>query len=116
MADDEEYEESSADVDTEGDGEPDTEGKSGGFLAWLKAAKTENLVTILSIGILVFSAITGILAQEFNEVDREASQYESSSTEYISEARTLESIENQQILREEILLTEVKNLVLQKNI
>ena len=32
MADDEEYEESSADVDTEGDGEPETEGKSGGFL------------------------------------------------------------------------------------
>ena len=116
MAEDEEYEESSEDVDNGGDGTPETEGKSGGFLAWLKAAKTENLVTILSIGILVFSAITGILAQEFNEVDREASQYESSSTEYISEARTLESIENQQILREEILLTEVKNLVLQKNI
>ena len=116
MADDEEYEELSEDVDVEDDGEPETEGKSGGFIAWLKAAKTENLVTILSIGILVFSAITGILAQEFNEVDREASQYESSSTEYISEARTLESIENQQILREEILLTEVKNLVLQKNI
>ena len=116
MGEDEEYEEPAEDVDAEGDGEPETEGKSGGFLAWLKAAKTENLVTILSIGILVFSAITGILAQEFNEVDREASQYESSSTEYISEARTLESIENQQILREEIILTEVKNLVLQKSI
>ena len=77
MADDEEYEELSEDVDVEDDGEPETEGKSGGFIAWLKAAKTENLVTILSIGILVFSAITGILAQEFNEVDREASQYES---------------------------------------
>ena len=116
MAEDELYEEPGEDIDAEGDGTPEHEGNSGGFWAWIKAAKNENLVTILSIGILIFSAITGILAQEFNEVDREASQYESSSTEYISEARTLESIENQQILREEIILTEVKNLVLQKSI
>ena len=34
MAEDEEYEESSEDVDNGGDGTPETEGKSGGFLAW----------------------------------------------------------------------------------
>jgi hypothetical protein len=86
------------------------------FLARLRKARNENLVTILSIGILIFSAVTGILAQELNEVDREASTYETSSTEYISQARTLESIENQVILREEILLTEVKHLALEQTL
>ena len=61
MADDGEYEESSADVDTEGDGEQETEGESED-LAWLKAAKPK-IYDNPSIGILVFSAITGILAQ-----------------------------------------------------
>ena len=86
------------------------------LLARLRKARNENLVTILSIGILIFSAVTGILAQELNEVDREASTYETSSTEYISQARTLESIENQVILREEILLTEVKHLALEQTL
>lgn len=86
------------------------------FIARLRKARNENLVTILSIGILIFSAVTGILAQELSEVDREASTYETSSTEYVSQARTLESIENQVILREEILLTEVKHLVLEQSL
>jgi hypothetical protein len=77
---------------------------------------TEQILTILAISVLVFSAITGILAQTFNEVDQEATSYEMKAGEYASEARTIESMENQIILREEILLMEIKNLAMQKSL
>ena len=60
---------------------------------------TEQVLTILAISVLVFSAITGILAQTFNEIDQEATSYEMKASEYASEARTIESMENQIILR-----------------
>ena len=113
---DESSEESEEEFDLDMTKDEVPKGFFGVFLARLRKARNENLVTILSIGILIFSAVTGILAQELNEVDREASTYETSSTEYISQARTLESIENQVILREEILLTEVKHLVLEQSL
>ena len=77
---------------------------------------TEQVLTILAISVLVFSAITGILAQTFNEVDQEATSYEMKASEYVSEARTIESMENQIILREEILLMETKNLAMQNSL
>ena len=113
---DESNEESEDEFDLDMTKDEEPKGFFGVFLARLRKARNENLVTILSIGILIFSAVTGILAQELNEVDREASTYETSSTEYISQARTLESIENQVILREEILLTEVKHLALEQTL
>ena len=120
MSGDDKEKEEDVNADEELDLEEEKEEPSSGILrrvlSALKKAKNENLVTILSIGILIFSAITGILAQELNEVDREASTYETSSSEYVSQARTLESIENQVILREEILLTEVKHLVLEQSL
>ena len=120
MSEDAKEKEKNEDSDEELDLDEEKEEVPSGMLsrvfAVLKQAKNENLVTILSIGILLFSAITGILAQELNEVDREASAYETSSSEYVSQARTLESIENQVILREEILLTEVKHLVLEQSL
>ena len=120
MSEDTKEKEKNEDSDEELDLDEEKEEVPSGMLsrvfALLKQAKNENLVTILSIGILLFSAITGILAQELNEVDREASAYETSSSEYVSQARTLESIENQVILREEILLTEVKHLVLEQSL
>ena len=120
MSDKVEAEEENENIDEDFDLEREKEELPSSFLGRfflrLKKAKNENLVTFLSIGILLFSAMTGILAQELNEVDREASAYESSSTEYVSQARTLESIENQVILREEILLTEVKHLVLEQSL
>ena len=79
----EDKEKEDVNADEELDLEEEKEEPSSGILrrvlSALKKAKNENLVTILSIGILVFSAITGILAQELNEVDREASTYETSS-------------------------------------
>ena len=120
MSEDTKADEEEQDTDEEFDLDREKEEPPSSFLgrvyARLKKAKNENLVTILSIGILLFSAITGILAQELSEVDREASAYETSSSEYVSQARTLESIENQVILREEILLTEVKHLVLEQSL
>ena len=120
MSEDTKAGEEGQDTDEEFDLDREKEEPPSSFLgrvyARLKKAKNENLVTILSIGILLFSAITGILAQELSEVDREASAYETSSSEYVSQARTLESIENQVILREEILLTEVKHLVLEQSL
>ncbi len=77
---------------------------------------TEQILTILAISVLIFSAFTGILAQTFNEVDREATIYEMKASEYASEARTIESMENQIILREEILLIEIKNLAMQESL
>ena len=77
---------------------------------------TEQILTVLAISVLIFSAITGILAQKFNEVDQEATSYEMKASEYASEARTIESMENQIILREEILLIEIKNLAMQKSL
>ena len=77
---------------------------------------TEQILTVLAISVLVFSAITGILAQKFNEIDQEAASYELRASEHASEARTIESMENQVILREEILLTEVKKLAMQKSL
>ena len=77
---------------------------------------TEQILTILAISVLIFSAITGILAQKFNEVDQEATSYEMKASGYASEARTIESMENQIILREEILLIEIKNLAMQKSL
>jgi len=77
---------------------------------------TEQILTVLAISVLIFSAFTGILAQTFNEVDQEATSYEMKASEYASEARTIESMENQIILREEILLMEVKNLAMQKSL
>jgi hypothetical protein len=77
---------------------------------------TEQILTILAISVLVFSAITGILAQTFNEIDQEATSYEMKASEYASEARTIESMENQIILREEILLMETKNLAMQNSL
>ena len=77
---------------------------------------TEQILTILAISVLIFSAITGILAQKFNEVDQEATSYEMQASGYTSEARTIESMENQIILREEILLIEIKNLAMQKSL
>lgn len=77
---------------------------------------TEQILTILAISVLIFSAFTGILAQTFNEVDREATSYEMKASEYASEARTIESMENQIILREEILLIEIKNLAMQESL
>lgn len=82
----------------------------------IRNLKTEQVLTILAISVLVFSAITGILAQKFNEIDQEATSYEMKASEYSSEARTIESMENQVILREEILLTEIKNLAMQKSL
>ena len=78
--------------------------------------KTEHILTTLAISVLIFSAFTGILAQTFNEVDQEATSYEMKASEYASEARTIESMENQIILREEILLIEIKNLAMQKSL
>ena len=77
---------------------------------------TEQILTTLAISVLIFSAFTGILAQTFNEVDQEATSYEMKASEYASEARTIESMENQIILREEILLLEIKNLAMQKSL
>ena len=77
---------------------------------------TEQILTTLAISVLIFSAFTGILAQTFNEVDQEATSYEMKAREYASEARTIESMENQIILREEILLLEIKNLAMQESL
>ena len=81
-----------------------------------RSLTTEQILTVLAISVLIFSAFTGILSQTFNEVDQEATSYEMKAGEYASEARTIESMENQIILREEILLMEVKNLAMQKSL
>ena len=86
------------------------------FLNKVRNLTTEQVLTVLAISVLVFSAITGILAQKFNEIDQEATSYEMKASEHASEARTIESMENQVILREEILLTEIKNLAMQKSL
>ena len=68
---DESNEESEDEFDLDMTKDEEPKGFFGVFLARLRKARNENLVTILSIGILIFSAVTGILAQELNEVDRE---------------------------------------------
>lgn len=76
----------------------------------------DKMLTILAIGVLVFSAITGIMAQKFTMIDEEATSFEVEASELNAEARGLESIENQVLLREEILLTEVKTLLLENGL
>ena len=76
----------------------------------------DKMLTILAIGVLVFSAITGIMAQKFTMIDEEATSFEVKANELDAEARSLETIENQVLLREEILLTEVKTLLLENDL
>lgn len=81
-----------------------------------KKESTDKMLTILAIGVLVFSAITGIMAQKFTMIDEEATSFEVKANELDAEARSLETIENQVLLREEILLTEVKTLLLENDL
>jgi len=76
----------------------------------------DKMLTILAICVLVFSAITGILSQQFTKIEEQASIHEGQATQLRSEARAEEALENQLLLREDILLTEVKSLILTNDI
>jgi len=76
----------------------------------------DKMLTILAICVLVFSSITGILSQQFTKIEEQASIHEGQATQLRSEARAEEALENQLLLREDILLTEVKSLILTKDI
>ena len=65
-----------------------------------KKESPDKMLTILAIGVLVFSAITGIMAQKFTMIDEEATSFEVKANELDAEARSLETIENQVLLRE----------------
>lgn len=76
----------------------------------------DKMLTILAICVLVFSSITGILSQQFTKIEEQASIHEGQATQLRSEARAEEALENQLLLREDILLTEVKSLILTNDI
>ncbi len=78
----------------------------------VRETSQDKMLTALAIGVLLFSSVTGILAQSFSNIEQEAAEHESESMSLAAEARGLEAIENQALLREEILLTEVKSLLL----
>ena len=81
-----------------------------------QADNADKMLTILAICVLVFSAITGILSQQFTKIEEQASIHEGQATQLRSEARAEEALENQLLLREDILLTEVKSLILTNDI
>jgi archaellum component FlaG (FlaF/FlaG flagellin family) len=81
-----------------------------------KDKSQDKMLTILAISVLIFSSITGILAQKFTEIEEQASTHEAKALEFTSQARAEESLENQVLLREEILLTEIKSLILQSQL
>ena len=54
--------------------------------------------------------------KKFTMIDEEATSFEVKANELDAEARSLETIENQVLLREEILLTEVKTLLLENDL
>ena len=76
----------------------------------------DKMLTILAISVLIFSSVTGILAQKFTEIEEHASTHEAKALEFTSQARAEESLENQVLLREEILLTEIKSLILESQL
>lgn len=81
-----------------------------------KDKSQDKMLTILAISVLIFSSVTGILAQKFTEIEEQASTHEAKALEFTSQARAEESLENQVLLREEILLTEIKSLILQSQL
>ena len=68
-------------------------------------------VQVIIILIMIMSAGAGMISQEVANIEEDAFVFESNANDESQAARSLESIENQMLLREEILLTEAKSQV-----
>ena len=68
----------------------------------------KKIITFLSILIVVMAGVVGIVSQKINSIQQESDEKQSmAQVEYIN-ARGLESVENQEILEDLMLLTEAK--------
>ena len=76
----------------------------------------DQALAALAITVFLFSTITGILAQKFNEIEQDANKVERKASVLHAEARSLEAIENQEIIAEEILLMEIRTNSLETEI
>ena len=64
---------------------------------------------IVAVMVMAMAALTGAVSQEITTIQDEASQEEMEYQELFATARSLESAENQILLREEILITEASS-------
>jgi hypothetical protein len=74
-------------------------------------ASKSMFVQVITVLIMIMSAGAGMISQEVTNIEEDAAIYESNANDESQAARSLESIENQMLLREEILLTEAKSQV-----
>jgi len=70
-------------------------------------------IKTVSILIIVMASLGGVIGQQVSKIDEKATKLENNAARNMSAARALETLENQDVFRDETMLVEAKSLLLQ---
>ena len=70
-------------------------------------------IKTVSILIIIMASLGGVIGQQVSKIDEKATKLENNAARNMSAARALETIENQDVFRDETMLVEAKSLLLQ---
>ena len=69
-------------------------------------------IKTVSILIIIMASLGGVIGQQVSKIDEKATKLENNAARNMSAARALETIENQDVFRDETMLVEAKSLML----
>jgi hypothetical protein len=69
-------------------------------------------IKTVSILIIIMASLGGVIGQQVSKIDEKATKLENNAARNMSAARALETLENQDVFRDETMLVEAKSLML----